>query len=83
MCGRTRHGAVRCSCGCQAQPADAMTAPTLDSIAVLPDRVPGFVDMAVSFLPAARTMAFGSYAPIPPAPPPWPASTLAGSCSHA
>ena len=74
MCKRAaRHGAVRCGCGCQGQPADAMTAPAFDPIAVLPDQVPGFVDLAFSFLPAPCTVAFGSFTPIPAGP-----STLAG-----
>ncbi len=84
MCKRAaRHGAVRCGCGCQGQPADAMTAPAFDPIAVLPDQVPGFVDLAFSFLPAPYTVAFGSFTPIPPAPPPWLASILPVSCSQA
>jgi len=83
MCRRARHGAVRCGCGCQAQPADAMAAPGFDPIAVLPDPVPGFVDLAVSFLPAPPTVAFGGFTPIPPAPPPWLASTPLVSCSRA
>ena len=61
----------------------AGTAPAFDPIAVLPDHIPGFADLAVSFLPAAPPVAFGSFTPIPPAPPPWLASTPPGSCSQA
>lgn len=82
MCRRVGHDAISCGCGCQGQPADAMAAPASDPIAVLPDRVPGFVDLAVSFLPAPPAVDFGGFTPVPPAPPPWLASTLPVLCSH-
>jgi hypothetical protein len=72
MCSRARHTSCRARC----QHRDTPLPSLFDAVAIVPERMTSFVDLAADAAPAIPVGTDTDYILVPPSPPPWDSSAF-------